>query len=159
MPIEPSSSWLDKIFRSMYPEEPVQFPYVDPPPSAHRPEIPVVGDKDLAREMYMYAKKHPRIAGNVSRVSLGPTSASMRKMVNSNLPIDEFENTNLLGIYDLNNRGIGINPVFNEYSPQRSQVLGHELGHSLGIMNENMADRAGEVWRDYYSRNPYGSRK
>jgi len=151
--VGPTMDWLGRM---MYPDEPL--PYVDPP-NNRRPEIPVVGDKDLAREVYMYAKKHPEIEGNVSRVSLGPTSASMRKMVQSNLPIDAFEGTNLLGIYGIHDKGIGINPGYPVYSPERSDILGHELGHSSGLMRENAADEYGYNWRNYYLRNPYGGRK
>ena len=155
MPIEPSSSWLDKIIRSMYPDEPL--PRVEPPPVWRRPEIPVVGDKELGREVYQFAKKFPSISDSVKSVSLGPTTGSMNKMFDSGLPMGAFENTNLLGVYGIRDQTIGLNPGLTP-SPERSRILGHEMGHASGLMSERLADVSGIGWQDYYSKNPYRGR-
>lgn len=155
--VGPSLDWLQRMFAPA--PEPIPMPQTSVPPvSPLRPEIPVFGDRDLAREVYTYNKLFPEVAQNVTKVALGPTAGSMDTMLEGGFPVDAFQGTNLGGVYSLQDKSIGINPGYTQNIPGRSHILGHEMGHASGILNENLADVTGDLWRKYYSANPYGSK-
>lgn len=125
----------------------------------------VVGDPELAKEVYKFNRLYPEAGDYVKKVTLGPTRGSMEQMFRSKLPMDSFGNTSLMGIYrysgDKNHPAeggeeIGINPTLR--GDVRSQTLGHEMGHALGLADDKLADIFGDQWVREYKRGRRGTR-
>lgn len=148
-------------------EQRSDLPKVDPPKNwSFAPDPFVVGPPDLAREVWNFTNKYPDVKNRLKMVTQGPTIGSMREMADfSNFGPSYFGDSNpyLAGIYASKEKDIGINPTINSRLSgglrlDRSQTLGHELGHALGgkygYMLEPEAKVFGNKWQEYYKANP-----
>jgi hypothetical protein len=105
-------------------------------PQMFLPDVPVVGDLEfqlLARELQ---KRIPH--ANVSKIIQGHTWPSMNAHVDSKMKPDMFGQTNLLGVYGLQDKSIGIRPDMDK-ELNRSTLV-HELAHSRGFKESEAED-------------------
>ncbi len=118
---------------------------VVPPPSMFQPDPFVVGSPEESRLAKTLLDLDPTTKQRVKNIHFGPTAASMRQMVRSELPIDRFAGTTLLGIID-QSKGhegeIGINPGLA--GMKSLNTMGHEIGHAAGYGEEG-AEKAGDL--------------
>ena len=143
-------SWRDMVNIPL-PHDPATG--LPPAPPAFRPE-PVVVGTELARAVQRLLNIAPELRGRIKSVIQGPTNASITDMINSDLPPDEFENTNLLGITDQRPKHvgeIGISPKLDNTDPTAhayslDDALAHEFAHIAGF-SEAGAQMAGKRFR------------
>jgi hypothetical protein len=102
------------------------------PPSWFQPDPLVVGQPGMSRAAKSLMDLDPVTKSRVSSIIQGPTHASMREMVRSDLPPDMFAGTSLLGVTDLRSMPfqVGINPGMP--NDETLDTLVHELGHVSG---------------------------
>ena len=112
------------------------------PPAVFQPDPLVVGSPELARQAKKLLDLDPRTKAQVNKIVHGPTRGTMQDMVRSKLPIDAFQNTNLLGQYSLRNHDIALSPRLN--GGQALSVLAHEIAHAAGH-NEAGAEKAQDI--------------
>lgn len=108
-----------------------------PIPPQFRREPMAVGTQ-MGRAIDSLLKIAPQLRGQLPAITPGPTAASMREMVRSDMAPDRFEGTTLMGVTDKSDahyNEIGINPsLLRPSSPTRDleQTLVHEAKHVVG---------------------------
>lgn len=115
-------------------------------PSLFLSDPPVVGDLEfqlMARELQ---RRVPY--ANVSKIVKGHTGGTIDRHVAGRMQPDDFGETNLLGLYDLRDKSVGIRPNMDKALDQ--STLLHELAHSRGFTSENDATGMGAA----FLRNP-----
>jgi hypothetical protein len=151
---------IQEIFKKVYPDPSSEI-YSVQQPSGFQKDVPVIGSPEFARDARKLIDLSPNIKEQLGSVMMGPTSGSMNEMTRSKLPIDAFENTDLLGVYKYPEMGknntytksnIGINPGLEDRDALA--VLAHELAHAAGYRNDYDAEIARNVFKMGDKPNP-----
>jgi hypothetical protein len=119
------------------------------PPKAPRlrdfePDPIMPANREHAQAVYDFLRAYPALKDVISKITTGPSIGTMETMVHDSkgrLPIDAFEQTNLMGLFDSQNKEISLNPGL---TPQELMpTIGHEFAHASGIGSEGVADLIG----------------
>jgi hypothetical protein len=108
---------------------------IPPTAPAFRPYPDVRGGPEFSRLVDTLLKRVPELRGAAKQVVHGHTDGSMKDHMYSDLPPDDFGNTNLMGVTDTNTKSIGINPNMNAPEDLMS-TLSHEYAHAAGHDDE-----------------------
>lgn len=123
------------------------------PPTRFQPDPLTVGDSTFGKAVKSLVDLDPltkqRLAN--STITQGPNRDTMRMMSASDLPIDMFNGTNLLGITNINTHNMGINPKLS--GEDLRTTIGHELAHVAGY-GEGGAQKAERLMSDYVPMGP-----
>lgn len=107
-------------------------------PAMFMADPPVVGDIEFQLMVRELQKRIPH--GDVSKIVKGHTGPSMSAHMQSGMPAESMGHSNLLGIYGLKDKSIGIRPGMEK--DMTRDTLVHELSHSRGF-GEEEAERLG----------------
>jgi hypothetical protein len=130
-------------------------------PSAPFGGQPNIVGTELARLYKKFRSLAPNLDTRVSNIQYGPGRVATRDLLRSNIDPTRFGMTNLLGVTDPWKGDININPSLGSPAWLRhlsltstygnsppEEILGHELAHAAGHMDEDEPWRAGRLaWR------------
>jgi len=102
------------------------------PPMTRTP-TQVVGGPEFARRVEKFMTEFPETRGRVNNITHGPTLGVMNELGNSGMGAQEYEDSNIMGLFDYSTRGISINPNLRPGSSDFDQTLGHEFGHAFNL--------------------------
>jgi hypothetical protein len=95
---------------------------------------PVVPNPEMGIALDALHKIAPTTAGRVSRLDMAPNTETIRNLIDSNIPIERYKNTNLLGQWNRDSGNMYVNPRSEASNiAGTAQTLGHEVAHSVGI--------------------------
>lgn len=100
------------------------------PPQKVPTNMSVTGSPMLAKLVEHYKTRLPWLGKYVPRVSESVTPAAASMVEEAGIPWQRFPDTNLMGVYDIPTKEIGINPRAG--ADRMEAVLAHEIAHALG---------------------------
>lgn len=103
-----------------------------PIPEMFLPQAPGVGGQEFAQMTHLAQRLLPR--GHVKKIVRGPTQAVAERIYkDGKFKLEDYPSLNLLGMYDIPNEEISINPRFgdDEKDMEFSTIM-HELRHAKG---------------------------
>lgn len=132
-----------------------------------RPETEVRGTPEFARGIDRMFKGVPEMKGRASVIQDMPTEGALALMARSGFRPHEFGDTNLLGITNLHNRQVGINPTLDpdalsttadsdthETKEEFYPTVTHELSHLVGVGHDEQMRGVEKAARQSFSA-PY----
>lgn len=131
---------LETVDKFLNPPVKLDPEIVPPVPRHYDPDPPVAGDQGFSKTAQKFLAQYPGLRKAISRIVQGPTSGSQGVMMHSGLRPEEFQGTNLMGVYNTKDKSIGINPAL---PPGRlEEILYHESAHAQGADERDARDVA-----------------
>lgn len=119
-------------------------------PPMFRTPTQVLGGSEFANDVERLLTDVPELRGRVKTIQHGPTSAALGNLAESKFGPQDFGRTNLMGIYDPHQNDVGINPSLNSsLEPLNTTTIGHEIGHSMGLYDNEKMDAFEKLIEDY----------